>query len=291
MCGGGGLAGIGLDAAGHLYEAGYGTLRTWSTVWGNVVKADLTATPPVWLAAVRNSASYASTVVGPGELVTLFGAGIGPPAPVAAQVVDGKLPTQLGGVEVLVNGVPAPLLYVSSGQINAAVPFGVPPTAEFGVALQGESSNVVSILTMSAWGEAGQTGSLGVFTSDGSGQGQAAALNQDGTLNSASNPAPRGSIVAIWLTGAGNTNPPETDGEITPVGSQTSLPMFLGLYVGGAAVAAEILYAGAAPGLVAGLDQVNFRIPENAWTGPAIRLMLQPPGAAFPPQSLTIAVE
>ncbi len=282
-----GLQGIGLDAAGHLYMAGYGTLDS-SAEWGNVVKADLTATPPIWLAAVRNSASYASTVIAPGELVALFGTGIGPVAPVAAQVVDGKLPTQIGGVEVLVNGVPAPLLYVSSGQINAVVPFGVPATAEFMVALQGESSNVVGILTMSAHGNVGQTGDLGVFTSDGSGQGQAAALNQDGTLNSASNPAPRGSIVAIWLTGTGNSDPPETDGEITPIGSQTRLSLPLVVNVGGSA--AQVTYAGAAPGLVAGVDQVNFRIPEDADTGPAVRLTVTPYGPAGPLQSLTIAV-
>ena len=134
------LDAIGLDAAGHLYAAGYGyPLPALFQESGFVVKADLTQSPTVWVGAVVNSASFVAGTIVPGELVTLFGAGIGPATPVAGQLVDGTLPTELGGVKVLVGGVPAPLLYVSSGQINAVVPFEYSPTSEFQVSVQGLS--------------------------------------------------------------------------------------------------------------------------------------------------------
>jgi uncharacterized protein (TIGR03437 family) len=286
------LGAIGLDAAGHLYAAGYGYPLTLSYESGFVVKADLTRTPSVWLGAVVNSASFVAGTIAPGELVTLYGAGLGPATPVAGQLVDGTLPTELGGVQVLVGGVPAPLLYVSSGQINAVVPFEASPTSEFQVSVQGETSDAFGILSPPGPPPLAASTSVGIFTRDPSGQGQAAALNQDGTPNSASNPAPRGSIVAIWLTGAGNTIPPETDGEITPVGSRTSLtgPSGACLCIGSWREGVEFVYAGAAPGLVAGVDQVNFRIPEDADTGPAVRLKFAPFFPAFPPQAVTIAI-
>jgi uncharacterized protein (TIGR03437 family) len=292
--GGSGWAGeleaINLDAAGHLYATGYGLPLTLSYESGFIVKADLTQSPSVWLGAVVNAASFTAGAIAPGELVTLFGAGLGPATPVAAQASDGKLPTELGGVKVLVGGVPAPLLYVSSGQINAVVPFEYSPTAEFQVSVQGETSDAFGILSLPTLLFVGPSPNIGIFTHDGSGQGQAAALNQDGTLNSAWNPAPRGSVVTVWLTGAGNTDPPETDGEITPISSRASLTLPLSACVGDALTTAEMLYAGAAPGLVAGVDQVNLRIPENAPTGPAVLLAVQPNLVVSSPQSVTIAV-
>ena len=287
-----GVQGIGLDAAGHLYAAGSGAPTLGNHWWACVVKTDLTQTPPVWLGAVLNSASYAASEIAPGELVTLFGAGIGPATPVAAQVIDGKLPAELSGVKVLVNGVAAPLLYVSSGQINAVVPFRVPVIAEFVVAVQGGQSNAVSILTTPSNMFGYPVGNTGVFTRDATGRGQAAALNQDGTLNSPSNPAPRGSIVAVWVTGAGPTDPPQTDGEITPVDSRAGSVLPLVAVIGASMVEqADVLYAGVAPGLVAGVDQVNFRIPEDAPTGPAVPLTIRPYRSLAPVQTVTIAVQ
>jgi uncharacterized protein (TIGR03437 family) len=286
------VQGVGVDASGHLYTAGWGEPPPGNQWWGCVVKTDLTQTPPVWLGAVLNSASYFASEIAPGELVTLFGTGIGPATPVAAQIVNGKLPAELGGVKVLVNGVAAPLLYVSSGQINAIVPFGVPLIAEFVVAAPGGESNAVSIATTPSNLFGYPVADVGVFTRDASGQGQAAALNQDGTLNSPSNPAPRGSIVTVWVTGAGPTDPPERDGEITAVDSRASSVMPIVAVIGAAMVEqADVLYAGAAPGLVAGVDQVNVRIPADAPTGPAVPLTIRAQRSLLPVHTVTIAVQ
>ena len=280
------FGGIGVDAADHLYLAGSTIAASENNGWGNVVKVDLTQTQPVWLGAVVNSASLFAWFLAPGELITLFGSGLGPATPVTARPVNGEMPTQLGDVEVLVNSVPAPLLYVSSSQINAIVPFAVPATAQVAVQFQGESSNAVSIPVSS--------NSIGIFTADGSGSGQAAASNQDGTPNSPSNPAPRGSIVSIWLTGAGQTNPPLADGEITPASSLATLPGGLLVGLSGAdwvGVEGPVTYAGVAPELVAGIAQVNFTIPTNVQPGPAVLVFFGwlSPWPAL--QSVTMAVE
>jgi uncharacterized protein (TIGR03437 family) len=102
-----------------------------------------------------------------------------------------------------------------------------------------------------------QPAAPGVFTTQAA---QAAAVNEDLTLNSPRNPAPAGSVVALFLTGAGLTEPPLEDG--VPAAPPFP-PLALGIQVSVAGVPAEVLYAGAAPGL-AGLAQVNIRIPEVA---------------------------
>jgi uncharacterized protein (TIGR03437 family) len=89
--------------------------------------------------------------------------------------------------------------------------------------------------------------------------GPAAALNQDGSINSSANPAPAGSIIVLYATGAGVMNPPLQNG--TVVADTTPKPV-LPVSVLFAGVSAEILYAGPAPGLVAGVLQINARIPN-----------------------------
>jgi|SRR5882724_6614487 len=85
-------------------------------------------------------------------------------------------------------------------------------------------------------------------------------LNEDGTLNSPRNPAKKGSRVVLFGTGGGSTIPPSVAGEVTPlvprpleVGAQVQIP-------GGPFVAIE--YAGAAPGLIAGVTQINIKLPD-----------------------------
>ena len=117
---------------------------------------------------------------------------------------------------------------------------------------QGQSAAPVSIPVAAA--------SPALFTADSSGQGQAAAANQDGSLNAANNPAQKGSIMTFYATGEGQTIPPGVDGK--PASSPLPAPV-LGaqLLIGG--VAAGIQYVGAAPGEVAGVLQINARIPMN----------------------------
>jgi uncharacterized protein (TIGR03437 family) len=109
-----------------------------------------------------------------------------------------------------------------------------------------------------------------LFTADGSGNGPGAILNENGSLNSASNPAARGSVVVLYRTGAGQTDPAGVDGllvvEALP---QPMLPISVPID----GQAAQVLYASAAPGLVAGIVQVNIRVPAGIRSG-AVPVML-----------------
>lgn len=110
----------------------------------------------------------------------------------------------------------------------------------------------------------------GIFSVDASGQGQGAILNEDNTLNSPSNPARRGSVISIFGTGGGEAAPGVVDGQL--VGSalpRTSLPVAVYFDIdlgddGPSANPGEVLYGGGSPGSVAGLLQVNVRVPANA---------------------------
>src|SRR5262249_21137726 len=105
-----------------------------------------------------------------------------------------------------------------------------------------------------------------LFSADGSGKGQAAALNEDGTLNSVGNPGSAASMVTVYGTGFGATVPISKDGVLTgsdPYGM--ALPVKVA--VGGKE--AKVTYAGSAPGLVAGLSQINFQIPSGLELGAA----------------------
>jgi uncharacterized protein (TIGR03437 family) len=111
----------------------------------------------------------------------------------------------------------------------------------------------------------------GLFTLDGSGVGQAAVVNQDGTLNSPSHPAPIGSVISFYATGGGQTSPGGVDGEVAtlPLPRQV-IP--LAVAIGGSLVGDPyyVQYVGAAPGEVAGVMQINFQIPRGIPTGSAV---------------------
>jgi uncharacterized protein (TIGR03437 family) len=117
----------------------------------------------------------------------------------------------------------------------------------------------------------------GIFTADSSGKGQGALLNQDYSINSSRNPAGRGSIVILYATGEGQTDPAGVDGQLATAGlPQPRLPV--SVTIGG--IAAEVLYAGAAPGFVAGSMQINARIPANAPTGASVSVQISIGNAA-----------
>jgi uncharacterized protein (TIGR03437 family) len=106
-----------------------------------------------------------------------------------------------------------------------------------------------------------------IFTADFSGRGQAIALNQDGlTVNSARTPAEQGSIITLYATGEGQTDPPGVDGKLATMPlAKPRLPVTAHV----AGLQAEVTYAGAAPGLVAGVMQLNLKLPSGIPSGPA----------------------
>ncbi len=201
--------------------------------------------------------------VSPGQIVTLLGSDLGPAVGTAtAPGLNGRYPTFVGSLRVLADGVPLPLLYGQSGQVNAIVPYGLQSgrRAQFVVEYDGKQAAPVALDVV--------PGEFQLFTMDASGTGPAVALNQDGQLNSQANPAEAGSIVVVYGTGIGVTTPGGEDGALAQIGPLSALPRpaaAFAVWVQGTRLAAsDVLYAGAAPGLVNGLTQVNFRIPPAA---------------------------
>lgn len=214
---------------------------------------------------VLNAASHQGGGVAPGEIVTIRGSSIGPFRLSSASLTQGRLSTALAETRVLFNGVAAPLLYVSEDQISAIVPYGVAgrSSADVVVEYQGERSDAITLPVLES--------RPGIFTTPGNGYLGAAALNQDGTVNSFSNPAPRGSILTFFATGEGLTDPGGEDGVIAGASPpKPKLPLevafgskFENELFGNKYFPAQIVYAGGVPGAAAGLLQINVRVPEN----------------------------
>lgn len=192
------------------------------------------ATPSVpSIAGIVNSASYGSGPIAPGQLATIFGANLGPET----------LSLNSSGVTVTFDGAAAELLYVSAGQVGVIVP----------VSISGKSSTAVQVSygnqPSAAISMAVRPTSPGIFTANSSGSGPGAIINQTGAVNSPATPAAKGSIVAIYLTGAGITS------------SSGAIAAPVSITIGGQP--AMVAYAGVAPASVQGLYQVNAAIPAN----------------------------
>ena len=247
---------VAVDPAGLLHVAGP------TGIVGTVAPS---GTPLMRIFGIANAAF--GPVLGrivPAELISIYGPHIGPATPVTATAASGFLPTSLGGVQVLFEGVAAPLLYVSDSQINAVVPQAAGPNSSMTVQIV---SNGVSSPSFPATVIAADPQ---VFQNS---DGTAAAVNQDGSVNSAVNPAKAGSIVSIWATGTGAISGYRwpLDGQIATgaedyeccqvdISPNYSLgPLSLPEPV--------VLYAGAAPGMVAGVVQINFQIPAQYLQG------------------------
>jgi uncharacterized protein (TIGR03437 family) len=212
--------------------------------------------PAVTAAGVLNAASYGAGGVAPGQIVTIYGERLGQSAVVAATLTNSKFNTTAGNTRVLFDGIPAPMIYSSEKQLAAIVPY----------ATAGKTATQLEVEVSGVKGQAATVpivaSSPGIFTADSSGKGQAAVLNENGSLNTPTNPAAPGSIVVIYLTGEGQTNPAGSDGSLALGATLPKPALPVSATIGG--VDAEILYAGAAPGAVAGLMQINARIGSLA---------------------------
>jgi len=206
--------------------------------------------------AVVNAASLLAGPVAPGEVVTIFGAHIGPQG-VSGMQVDGTshATNLLAETQVLFDGRPAPLLYASSGEVGAVVPLEIAgPHTTLEVIYRGQKSAGFVLLVASA--------APALFAQDGTGGGQGAIINADGSLNSGDNPADRGSVVVIYATGLGITSPLGDDGLVT--GGSTLATPLLPITARIDGQPAEFVDAGAAPGMVQGMFQIKVRIPDGA---------------------------
>jgi uncharacterized protein (TIGR03437 family) len=190
-----------------------------------------------------NAASYVATGIAPGEIVSLFGYGIGPATGVIA--AGSVLPNELAGVQVSFGGLAAPLLYAQSDQINAQVPWE----------LAGQTSATVQV----SYPGVASTGTPVAVTP--SLPGIFVIVNSDGSINSPTNPAQAGDYVSIYGTGGGAMSAPGITGALWPLAPLSLLPPPVSATVEGEN--ADVLYAGSAPTLESGLFQINVRLPGN----------------------------
>jgi uncharacterized protein (TIGR03437 family) len=184
----------------------------------------------------------------------------------------------MANVQVTLDGIPAPLLWVQDAQINFVAPWSITPNqnTQVCVSYNNVNTNCLTLPVVPA--------TPAVFMVD---SRYAAALNQDGTYNSANNPAAPGSIVTVYATGLGPITPSQPDGSLIGVPLPTNTFTFgveaiytVGIPFGTEIdVPFEVTYAGPAPTLVAGVSQINFRIAPYASYG-AIYLHL---GSTFSP--------
>lgn len=252
-----------LTSVGNLRIAVSGASGTSQPLIFNVTGGGIS----VLSVGVVNAATFQSGSFAPGEIITIFGTGFGPAA-LAGTTVNGSavLSNLVGETRVLFDGLAAPLIYAARGQLSTLIPYSA--AGRTSISMQVEYQGVASgpvVLTLSA-------AHPGVFTADSSGRGQAVAIHEDGSLNSAANPASRGSVIVLYATGEGQTNPAGVDGKLTNSAVLAKPVLPVEVRVNG--LLAEVLYAGAAPGLVAGTMQVNIRVPDGVPAASALPVVV-----------------
>jgi adhesin/invasin len=237
--------------------------------------------PAVEPGGVVNAAIF-STSISPGSIISLFGVNL---ATSTVSAPSTPLPTTLGGTQVLVNGVAAPLFYVSPTQVNAQLPDGISGTVTITV-ISGTITGVTTTVQVTSFSPgifavAGAQGQIGAPNSQG------AILNSDLTPNSSTNPAASGSVIVIYATGLGPTTPPLAAGQ--PGSSSApynTLANPVTVSVNGQSAA--VSFEGAAPGFV-GLFQINASIPAGTPPGNSVPVQLSVLGVSS--NAVTICVK
>jgi uncharacterized protein (TIGR03437 family) len=242
-------------ADGSLFIAGSAPTTT-NSPFAPVLHAYLTklvrsTTPSFSLNSVVNAFSLQPLPVAPGEIVALSLANYDPGTFIDVGLAPQQsLDTQLAGTRVLFDGQPAYMSLVSPGQVVCFAPSGLAgkTSTQIQVEFQGQLSNALTVAVSAT--------ALGLLSADGSGTGLANARNEDGTLNSAMNPAARGSLFTLYFTGAGVTNPPEADGMVV---SDPNAQPVANITLGGIPVE----FIGPLPGFVPGIFQIVARVPSQ----------------------------
>jgi uncharacterized protein (TIGR03437 family) len=213
------------------------------------------------IASIVDAVNVRSGFFAPGSVVSIFGKGIGPSNPVTYTLdASGRLNSILAGVRVLVDGIPAVPLVVWKEQVNVILPYSTRTSgqAEVRVEYGGAASQPFPVPMAPE--------AFGLFTVDSTAMSSVAALNQDGSVNSESNPAEAGSIVVLFGAGGGALQPAVVEGGIA--GPELSrIVASVSAEVNGAA--ASVHYAGTAPSLLVGVNQVNLQLPSRVAPGMA----------------------
>jgi uncharacterized protein (TIGR03437 family) len=216
-----------------------------------LVELDPSKSPSASLSCAVDAAGLAAALSSSGELITIFGTAIGPAVAQLAEPGDhGRFPSTLGGTTVLIGGQAAELLYADAGQINAFVP-PLQPAADRAALIQVmRDGQLVAAFQVPVFEEAPNL--FGTYAN-----GQAAALNEDGSLNAPNHPARSGTRVTLFGTGFGPTVPPQ-NGSNAAEGSSplASTPKF---FVNSAE--AMVWFAGQSPGAAPGLIHFDLTAP------------------------------
>jgi uncharacterized protein (TIGR03437 family) len=243
-----------------------------------------TIAPPSAITAVANAASWQIGSIAPGELIVLGGQTVGAIPLVAAVIpTTGSLGTTLGGVSVTINGVAAPILYTSGSETSVQVPDSLIPTpftqsAFIVVQTPGQVSQSFYVPLVPT--------APGLFAVNSSGAGQLAAMNQDGSVNTATNAATGGSTVTMYATGEGITAPPGLDGAIQ---TQSARAPFLPVTVTIGGQQAALVSAGTPVGELSGVMVVRAVVPGGLTAGP-VPVVLKV-GSVSTTQSVSISVK
>jgi uncharacterized protein (TIGR03437 family) len=222
------------------------------------------------IGCMADLAQGTNSKVVPGLLVALTIENDAGAGPVTAQPdSNGLYPTSLAGFAVTFDGIPMPLFALNGTQLTGAVPFSVAgkSTSQMCIAANCAAIDVTAVAPS-------------VFST---------VVNQDGTLNSPNNPAPSGSIVTVYVLGLGPLSPAVPDGRIvSPPLSQLTTQIQIEFPTGVANEAgpfspapppaiAVVTYAGPAPFEVAGVYQINVRVPAGVLE--SVTILVGPPAA------------
>jgi uncharacterized protein (TIGR03437 family) len=220
---------VGLDTTLLIHTAG---------ATGILSEIASTASPSPKIFGIGNAAGESlAGRVSPAEVISIYGPHIGTSVGFAGRV--GTYPTSVAGVQVTIGGIPAPLLYLSDGQINAVVPMEV--TAQASATVQITNGSVI-------------TAAYPIWIDSSDAMLFPGVLNQNGTLNSETNPAKANSVVSFYATGWQSSFAPLTDGQVALQANNACNSSICSASLG------AIVYAGAAPGIVAGVTQFNLKL-------------------------------
>jgi uncharacterized protein (TIGR03437 family) len=217
--------------------------------------------------ALQSAASFDTATFAPGQMVVVWGMNLGPKdlvglqdLPLAQQLdANGLVQTNMAGVRILFDGIPGPMVYASQNQCATVIPYfgAAKTTTHVQVEYQGVRSDPFVIPVSPT--------APGLFTANMQGFGQGAIqVDANGTANSANHPAHPGSVVVLWLTGEGVTDPPGVDGRLA-IGVLPKPVANVAVQIGG--LAATIQYAGAAPTMMPGLMQINAQLDPGVQPG------------------------
>jgi trimeric autotransporter adhesin len=247
--------GLLVDSSGRVYVADSGNNAV------RLIQQAATGAGPS-IGAITNGASNQTGAIAPGEIIAIYGNGLGPVQLAAPPANGTTAPVQFNGVVVLVDGTPAQIVYVSAGQVSAIVPLGLTgPSAQVAVQYLGQTGATVTIPLAAA--------APALFTSNSSGAGQALALNADGSLNGSGHPAAPGSSVTLYVNGA----------------PSQFLAGPLNVVIGGQQANIVNVAAGPAPGVTA----VTVQVPFGPSTVAAMPVVVQV-GSISSPGGVTLTV-